>query len=133
MYPFVTNSFNGQAVLHQDNDPKHSSKLCVNALEDAKIIWAKSPPQSPDLNPIEMLWADTKRFIRKQCCWNITDVQNAIAVFHRALTPEKCKNYIDRMKKVDLNFNWRLSNSTFYYIKKVIEIVIANNGGWSNN
>jgi transposase len=102
LYPFVTNSFNGQCVLHQDNDPKHSSKLCINAFKDAKITWEKSPPQSPDLNPIEMLWADMKKFIRKQRCRNINDVQNAIAVFHRALTPEKCTKYIDRLHKVNL-------------------------------
>jgi transposase len=101
LYPFVTNTFDGQSLLHQDNDPKHSSKLCIDALEDARITWARSPPQSPDLNPIEMLWADIKRFIRKQQCRTITEVQNAISIFHQSLTPQKCKKYIERLHKVN--------------------------------
>lgn len=76
----------------------------MEALEDARIKWDKSPPQSPDLNPIEMLWSDLKRFIRKQQCRSITEVTNAIQSFHQTLTPEKCKNYIDRLHKVKFPF-----------------------------
>ncbi len=46
--------------LHQDNDPKHSSKICTNFLERNQIKWIKAPANSPDLNPIEWLWAGLK-------------------------------------------------------------------------
>lgn len=47
-------------VLFQDQDPKHSSKRCRDLLEDHLIEWIDSPPQSPDLNPLENVWATLK-------------------------------------------------------------------------
>ncbi|CAK9827487.1 Transposable element Tc1 transposase [Anthophora retusa] len=46
-------------IFMQDNDPKHSAKICQNYLkhlEDInKLKIMQWPPQSPDLNPIEKL------------------------------------------------------------------------------
>ena len=54
-------------VLQQDNNPKHTSclwKNFVKSLEDKKMLknmeW---PPQSPDCNPIELLWDELDRKI----------------------------------------------------------------------
>nr|XP_032528103.1 uncharacterized protein LOC116778268 [Danaus plexippus plexippus] len=53
-------------IFQQDNDPKHSSKLCRGYLDKKEaegvlknMVW---PPQSPDLNPIELCgksWTET--------------------------------------------------------------------------
>ena len=47
-------------LLQQDNDPKHSSKLCNNYLgkkQSAGILSIMEwPAQSLDLNPTELLW-----------------------------------------------------------------------------
>jgi hypothetical protein len=67
--PAAENLFgNDKWTFQQDNDPKHSSKLCRNFLEnegDSKnfdlMVW---PPQSPDLSPIELLWDEVDRQVQ---------------------------------------------------------------------
>ena len=50
----------------QDNDPKHTSKVGRRFMEANGINWWKTPPESPDANPIENLWHELKEYIRRE-------------------------------------------------------------------
>ncbi|KAK3539696.1 hypothetical protein QTP70_012026 [Hemibagrus guttatus] len=62
-------------VLQQDNDPKHTSKFTSEWLKKNKMKTLEWPSQSPDLNPIEMLWHDLKKVVHARKPSNVAELQ----------------------------------------------------------
>ncbi|CAH2084748.1 unnamed protein product [Euphydryas editha] len=90
-------------VFQHDNDPKHTSKLCkqfLEAKENQKILKVMQwPPQSPDLNSIELLWNELDRQVRKFCptsehLWRI--LQNE----WRKITPFTLEKLVARLPNI---------------------------------
>ena len=49
-----------------DNDPKHTSHSTREFIMLNNINHCKTPPQSPDLMPIEMVWNDLKYYLTSE-------------------------------------------------------------------
>lgn len=50
---------NGHRFM-QDNDPKHTSRKAAEFFAENGVNWWRTPPESPDANPIENLWHELK-------------------------------------------------------------------------
>ena len=50
-------------IFQQDNATPHVSTVTLNWFAEKNIVTMKFPPCSPDLNPIENLWAELSRMI----------------------------------------------------------------------
>ena len=64
--PFIHEVYPDSHRLMQDNDPKHTSRLAKAFFSDNNINWWKTPPESPDCNPIENLWHEMKEYLRRE-------------------------------------------------------------------
>jgi len=77
------------------------SKLGKAFLEKNKITWWKTPPESPDLNPIENLWHELKEYIRREVKPKTKDeLVEGIKEFWGSVSGEKCRKYIRHLHKV---------------------------------
>ena len=68
LLPFIHNVYPITISLFmQENDPKQVSKLAQQYYihVDNKINWWRTPPESPDLNPIEILWHELKEYLQR--------------------------------------------------------------------
>ena len=66
LLPFIDEKFPGLHRLMQDNDPKHSSSAAQEFYGIVGINWWRTPPESPDINPIENVWHELKEFSRRE-------------------------------------------------------------------
>lgn len=57
-----------------DNDFKYTTHIIKTFFNEQNINVMKWPAQSPDLNPIEMLWIDVNKHVKKQELKNINEL-----------------------------------------------------------
>lgn len=85
----------------QDNDPKHVSKKAQAFYEEKNVNWCRSPPESPDANPIENLWHELKEFIRSKIKPTVkAELVSGIHQFWDTVDVHKCQIYIGHLRKV---------------------------------
>lgn len=101
LLPFIRETFPYRHRLQQDNDPKHASALIESFFDENGVNWWPTPPESPDLNPIENVWGSLKQYLRNTCKpKNLDELKSGIVQFWATMTPEVCAKYIGHLKKV---------------------------------
>lgn len=103
-------------IFQQDNAPAHSAKSTSRVLSQLGINVMQWPANSPDLNPIEHLWAELKRLLRKSRPWP-TNVNQLVAKLDKIIDNELGEDYIKKL---------------FHSIPARMEAVIKNKGGYIN-
>jgi transposase len=83
----------GETVV-LDNLSAHKVAGVREAIEATGAQLLYLPPYSPDLNPIEQLFAKLKALLRKAAERSIDGLWNRIASLLSAFTPEECANYL---------------------------------------
>ena len=71
--PFVNEKMPTFHILHIDNCPSHTATETNTFILDNNINHKKGPAQSPDLNPIELVWNDLKAYLCTVCKPNNMD------------------------------------------------------------
>ena len=102
LLPFLQRKFaDKEHRFMQDNDPKHVSRRAKAFFEENEINWWRTPPEYPDLNPIENLWHELKEHLRaKVKPRNQQELVTGIKSFWSTVDVTKCRKYIGHLRKV---------------------------------
>lgn len=88
---------NNKWLLYEDNDPKHKSRLCNQWKQENGIPVMNCPPQSPDCNPIENVWALIKQKLKGKKFTNIKQLSRFLKRQWNSLPVEYAKKLSDSM------------------------------------
>jgi transposase len=85
-------------VVVLDNLPAHKVGGVRQALAAAGASILYLPPYSPDLNPIEQLFAKLKALLRKVAARTKDELWQVIGRLLAAVPPGECANYLDHCR-----------------------------------
>lgn len=80
-------------IVIMDNLAAHKVEGVRQAIEAAGANLAYLPPYSPDLNPIEQLFAKLKALLRKAAERSVGALWNRIGQLLDSFSPDECRNY----------------------------------------
>jgi transposase len=90
---FLVPTLKRDDIVVLDNLGSHKGKAVRNAIKAAGARLLFLPKYSPDLNPIEQVFAKLKGFVRKAAPRTLDAVSDAIAQALATIPPNECANY----------------------------------------
>ena len=81
-------------IVVLDNLGSHKGVAVRRAIRDAGAHLLFLPPYSPDLNPIEMVFAKLKTLLRKADERSVAAVWHRIGALLQQFSPAECANYL---------------------------------------
>ena len=81
-------------IVVMDNLGSHRGKIVRQLIRSAGAKLFFLPKYSPDLNPIEQVFAKLKHFLRKAAARTVEAVCRAVGKVLQLFTPEECLNYL---------------------------------------
>jgi putative transposase len=90
---FLVPTLKPNDIVVVDNLGSHKGKAVRAAIKDAGAHLLFLPKYSPDLNPIEQVFAKLKTFVRKAAPRSLDAVSQAIATALTAVSSNECANY----------------------------------------
>lgn len=91
-------------IFQQDNDPKHTSKLCLKYLEQKQqaglLKIMRWPPQSPDINPIELLWDELDRRVRDLQPTSLSGLWDCLKDAWEKIEVQTLHKLVERLPKI---------------------------------
>jgi transposase len=87
-------TLNAGDIVVVDNLGSHKVKGVREAIEARGASLLFLPPYSPDLNPIEQVFAKLKELLRAAAARTVTDLWSAIGRLLDRFPPQECANYL---------------------------------------
>lgn len=81
-------------LVVMDTLPAHKAAAVRQRIEATGAELRYLPPYSPDLNPIELLYAKLKALLRKAAARTVTTLWQTIGELLDSFSPAECCNYI---------------------------------------
>ncbi|KAJ1307113.1 hypothetical protein OPQ81_001231 [Rhizoctonia solani] len=88
-----------EAILMHDNAPAHRAKIVCEWLKEHQIECIEWPANSPDLNPIENLWAELKRRLGEyeEVPEGMLGLWDRVQAVWDGFAPEYCRKLVESM------------------------------------
>ena len=85
-------------IFQQENDPKHTSAIVKKYPEQCDFSTLLWPSQSPDLNPIEHLWAIIKQKLSGFRAKNDLELFKKVEEIWYSIEPKTCQKLVMSIK-----------------------------------